>query len=107
LVATQVPSPSPATLHAPPLPAELLAADGALVSVDGRGAASADPSRLSIDGGRWSAVAAWSGPWPADERWWDGTAHRRRARCQVVTADGDAHLMVLEEGRWRVEATYD
>jgi len=25
----------------------------------------------------------------------------------VVTADGTAHLLVVEGGRWAVEATYD
>jgi protein ImuB len=49
----------------------------------------------------------WSGPWPADERWWDPAAARRRARLQVLLDDGTAHLLVIEQGRWRLEATYD
>jgi protein ImuB len=57
--------------------------------------------------GRWAAVAAWAGPWPCDERWWDPRGHRRRARLQVTTADGVAYLLVVEAGRWGVEATYD
>jgi protein ImuB len=42
-----------------------------------------------------------------DECWWDPPAHRRRARWQLVTAEGDAHLAAVESGRWVVEATYD
>ncbi|HEX8803675.1 MAG TPA: hypothetical protein VF743_05765 [Acidimicrobiales bacterium] len=52
------------------------------------------------------AITAWAGPWPCDERWWDPARHRRRARVQVE-AGGVAHLLVLESGRWWVEATYD
>ncbi|MCU1380235.1 MAG: hypothetical protein JWN29_3218, partial [Acidimicrobiales bacterium] len=42
-----------------------------------------------------------------DERWWDGATRRRRARIQVVTVTGEAHLLAVEAGRWSVEATYD
>jgi error-prone DNA polymerase len=31
----------------------------------------------------------------------------RRARCQVLTGDGPAHLLAVEGGRWRREATND
>ena len=84
-----IPSPSPATVHCAPVPAEVVDA------------------RLSIAEGPWSAVTAWAGPWPVDERWWDDAAHHRRARWQVVTADGTAHLLSQEGDRWEVEATYD
>jgi protein ImuB len=57
--------------------------------------------------GRAATVAAWAGPWPCDERWWDLSAHRRRARLQVTTAGGVAYLLTVESGRWSVEATYD
>ncbi len=85
----RIPAPAPATVHVAPVRAEV-----------------AD-TRLSVAGGPWSPVAAWAGPWPVDERWWDGTAHRRRARWQVVTADGAAHLLSQDGDRWEVEATYD
>jgi protein ImuB len=52
-------------------------------------------------------VAAWAGPWPIDERWWDPLAHRRRARFQVVLEQGSALLLMLEKGEWCVEAFYD
>jgi protein ImuB len=86
--------------------AEVVAADGAPVGVTGRGLVTAEPARVTI-GGRVDEVTAWAGPWPADERWWDPDAHRRRARIQVVLADGRAHLLSLEAGTWTVEATYD
>ncbi len=85
----RIPAPAPATVHVAPVPAELADA------------------RLSVAGGPWSAVTAWAGPWPVDERWWDDAAHRRRARWQVVTAAGAAHLLSQDGDRWEVEATYD
>jgi hypothetical protein len=39
------------------------------------------------------------------ERWW--SVRRRRARLQVVTADGVARLLCTERGQWWVEALYD
>jgi len=103
----RLPAPAPATVCPSPMPAEVVDASGDAVSVTGRAIASAAPAQLSIDGGRWADVVAWAGPWPVDERWWDPPAHRRRARWQVVTAAGDAHLLAVEGGRWFVEATYD
>ena len=103
----KVPVPSPATVHNAPVRAEVVDVDGKPVTVSGRGAASADPARLSVDGGAWADVVAWAGPWPVDERWWDPDAHRRRARWQLVTAAGPAYLLAVEGGRWSVEASYD
>ena len=102
----RVPPPSPAVVFAPPLPAEVVNAAGVPVGVTGRGAVTAAPVRVSVDGGRWADVAGWAGPWPADERWWDAAAHRRRARFQVVAGDA-AWLLALEGGRWWAEASYD
>lgn len=68
---------------------------------------SAPPARLSVDGGPWSEVTAWAGPWLLDERWWDAARHRRRARLQLLAADGTACIVVVESGTWHVEATYD
>ncbi|HEX2119352.1 MAG TPA: hypothetical protein VHF91_09230, partial [Acidimicrobiales bacterium] len=85
----RIPPPSPATVHAVPVPAEVADA------------------RLSVAGGPWSAVTAWAGPWPVDERWWDDAASRHRARWQVLTVDGKAHLLSQEGNCWAVEATYD
>ena len=103
----RVPAPSPATVYGNPMRAEVVDQHGQPVTVSGRGSASAEPARVSIDGGPWTDVVAWAGPWPVDERWWDPHAHRRRARWQVATADGTAHLLAVEGGRWSVEAAYD
>lgn len=104
----RVPDPQPALVHHEPDPVEVLDAAGRSLVVSGRGELSAPPA-LVVRAGRPRAVTAWAGPWPADERWWDPATHRRRARLQVVldadTGD-EAHLLVLEQGRWALEATY-
>jgi protein ImuB len=102
-----VPAPSPALVHADPAPADVRDASGEVVGVSGRGAVSAAPVSVTLGSGAPVAVETWCGPWPVDERWWDDDAHNRRARIQVVTANGDAHLLALDSGRWWVEATYD
>lgn len=103
-----IPEPAPAVVHPRPLPVRLLDADGYPVRVSGRGLLSASPATLATpDRGRPDVVADWAGPWPCDERWWDLLGHRRRCRLQVVTRAGSAHLLILEAGRWAVEATYD
>jgi protein ImuB len=60
-----------------------------------------------VGGGPLQQVVAWAGPWPVDERWWDRGEHRRRARFQVLTAEGAAWLVRLEGGQWAAEAAYD
>jgi protein ImuB len=99
------PQPAPATVHPSPLRAEVTDAGGEPVAVSARGSPSGAPERLSVDGGPWSDVVAWSGPWTSDERWWG--ERRRRARFQILTSDQVAHLCLLERGRWWIEATYD
>ncbi|HUF33093.1 MAG TPA: hypothetical protein VMN58_07790 [Acidimicrobiales bacterium] len=103
----RVPTPSPAAVPEEAPRAELVDASGAPVGVGARAEVSAAPARLSVDGGAWAEVVAWAGPWPCEERWWDSDGARRRARLQVVTAAGDAHLLVRESGTWTVEGTYD
>lgn len=103
----KVPPPSPATVFTEPVAAQVLDAARAPVGVSGRGVVTAPPARFSVAGGVWHQVVAWAGPWPVDERWWDSVAHRRRARFQVVTADGSAWLLALEAGCWWAEASYD
>jgi protein ImuB len=102
-----VPPPAPAVVHDPPLPAEVVDAEGRRVGVTARVVLSAVPDRVSVAGGGPDEVTSWAGPWPADERWWDRTAHRRRARLQICTRAGTAYLLTLEAGGWMVEATYD
>jgi protein ImuB len=98
--------PSPALVYQPRIEADVRDASGGPVEVNGRGAASAAPAFLSVNGGGGEKVVAWAGPWPAEERWWD-SGGRRRARFQVMTAGGAAHLISREGGRWWVDATYD
>ncbi len=100
----RIPPPAPAVVHSPPLHAELTDAEERPVSVSGRGLLNAPPSRLSVEQGPWSIVPAWAGPWPSDERWWS-RSRQRGARMQVVTGR-TAHLLLVERGRWWVEATY-
>ncbi len=103
----RLPTPSPAWIHGEPVEADVLDAAGEQVLVSGRGALSAPPAQVSVAGGPWADVLDWAGPWPLEERWWDTARRRRRARLQLVTSDGQARLLTLESGRWRVEATYD
>lgn len=119
-----LPSPSPATVWPRPRPVEVLDGEGRRVGVSGRGLISAPPEVVRFRSGAGEGVVpdvrdvctvqSWAGPWCVDERWWDATGHRRRARLQVVLAapkdpstDGTAHLLTLEDGRWWLEATYD
>ncbi len=102
----RVPSPAPATVFSEPVPATVVGAGGGPVGVTGRAQVTAAPATVSVGGGRPLAVTAWAGPWPADERWWDRAAHRRRARFQVVVSDGSAWLLALEAGAWWAEARY-
>ena len=102
----QLPPPSPSRVPATAHVVELHDAAGAMVTVTGRGLASAPPAVLVVRG-RPLAIMGWAGPWPVDERWWDTDDHRRRARFQVLTDDGQARLVVLEQGRWWVAALWD
>ncbi|MFZ0170633.1 MAG: DNA polymerase Y family protein [Acidimicrobiales bacterium] len=104
----RVPSPAPAIVYVDPVPVELLSTTGDSVGVTGRGHCSSAPGRVRrLPAGRSAEVVGWAGPWPVDERWWDPGGHRRRARLQLLLEDGSAHLLVLEDGRWGIEATYD
>jgi protein ImuB len=103
----RLPAPAPATVHPVPLPARVIDASGAAVIVTGRAFVSAPPARLSADGGPWLAVTSWAGPWPVTERWWRPEDTRRRARFQLVADDGSAWLAAVQDGQWRIEASYD
>jgi protein ImuB len=102
----RIPEPSPAVVHHEPVLADVRDADGASVSVNGRGLLSAEPAWLRV-AGDWARIVAWAGPWPVDERWWDPNAHRRLARLQVTTQQDVAYLLQLTDGQWSIEATYD
>jgi protein ImuB len=102
-----IPPPAPATVYQVPRPARLTDGSGSLVEVNGRGHLSGVPGLLSVAGGPPVAVTAWAGPWPVTERWWDSEHACRKARFQLVTADGAAWLAVVQDGRWLIEASYD
>jgi protein ImuB len=102
----RIPPPAPATVYPDPPAVSVVDAAGSPVTVSDRGEASAAPARFGMRSPI-VEVVAWAGPWPADERWWDPGAHRRRDRLQVLAADGVAHLVAFEDGRWLLEATYD
>ena len=105
------PGPAPARVFDPPVPAELVDADGAPVAVSGRGEPSAPPAGLRCaalpDGGRTAGgVERAVGPRPAlvgrppPARALAGG--RRRGDGTAI-----ACLVVLERGRAAVEAVYD
>lgn len=102
----RLPRPSPSRVPATPTAVELLDAGDRPVTVTGRGLPSAPPATLVVDRRR-LAVIGWSGPWPVDERWWDTDEHRRRARFQILTDDGEARLLTLERRRWWITAVWD
>ena len=77
------------------------------IGVDGRGQLTGTPARLVVGKDVAVPLVGWAGPWPVDERWRTAGRERRRARFQVVTATGEAHLLALERGTWTIEGTYD
>lgn len=101
-----LPTPSPATVLPEPRPARLDDAVGNPVVVTGRGELSARPVTFTNGDRPPQQVAAWAGPWPLDEHWWDPATARRAARVQIVTVDGDAHLLLAERQQWWRTATY-
>jgi hypothetical protein len=102
-----IPPPAPATVYPAPLPARVIDASGAPVTVTGRAVMSAAPDALTAGAGPWLAITAWAGPWPVTERWWDSGQASRRARFQLVTGDGIGWLAAIERGHWQIEARYD
>ncbi|HYJ67447.1 MAG TPA: DNA polymerase Y family protein [Nocardioidaceae bacterium] len=105
-----IPAPLPSTMYAPPLPALVVAADGHPVGVSTRGTLTGELARFCPDGrsvDQLRPVAAWAGPWPVEERWWDTEASRRLARFQIVSVDGSAWLLAVENRQWWTEASYD
>jgi protein ImuB len=102
----RLPGPLPATVPVDPVPAVVSSSEGALITVSARLALSATPARVAVGDAAPVEVVGWAGPWPADERWWSGEASRR-ARFQLLLADGRALLMMLSGGHWSVEGIYD
>jgi protein ImuB len=102
-----IPPPAPARVLASPWAAEMVGTGGRTVDVDERGGVTAEPERFRTGpSSGWQPVAAWAGPWPVEELWWESNP-RRVARFQVVGVDGRAWLMTWDSGVWWTEAAYD
>ncbi len=100
-----LPAPSPAVVPDVPVPVEIHDDEGRPVQVSGRGEISAPPAVLTTSSGR-RRVVAWAGPWPIEQRWWSSDQARRLARFHLVTEEGTAHLVGVEQQRWSILATY-
>ncbi|WP_233611803.1 DNA polymerase Y family protein [Amycolatopsis sp. WAC 01376] len=113
--AGRLPSPSPATVFVPPVPAQVLDENGHAVEITARRRVSAAPFLVSFEGGEPREVLAWAGPWFVGVR--AGAGHARsgtRMRLQVLLADGaDAEEAVLlrfehhKNPMWTLEGKYD
>ena len=94
---------------------EVVDADGAPVRVTGRGVLSAAPATLARAAGPRRSTG-WAGPWPLEERWWDGpraaprplpAAHRigppaaRRRRASAVVARRRVRVTTVPS-RWMI-----
>ena len=105
-----IPSPAPCRVFAQPRPAAVLDAGGRPVVVLPRGGVSAEPARFRPDEREgWQPVAAWAGPWPVAELWWEHGGGRQVARFQMVGVDGRAWLVTYDSSGddWVTEAAYD
>ncbi|WP_017935616.1 DNA polymerase Y family protein [Nocardioides sp. Iso805N] len=101
-----IPPPAPARVFPAPWAADVLDAAGRPLAVLPRGALSGDPARFKPGGAEtWQPVAAWAGPWPVDEQWWEGG--RVLVRFQMVGVDGRAWLVTFDGSGWVTEAAYD
>ena len=96
-----LPAPTPAVLYPEPVPVEVLDSAGRAVGVSARGLLTGEPARVQAE-----PIAAWAGPWPLDERWWDPRGHRRLARFQLLTSSGRAYLATVERQQWWLVAEY-
>ncbi|MEA5453566.1 DNA polymerase Y family protein [Sinomonas sp. JGH33] len=103
-----VPEPLPATVFPEPLPVELVDDAGSTVRVGPRGDLMAPPAWFRPDPGQGRRkVRSWAGPWPLRQRWWDADQSRHAERFQILDGDGEAWLLLGEDGAWRAEARYD
>jgi protein ImuB len=101
----RLPSPSPTVVHAEPVPCTVVDDAGRPIVVTGRGLLSAAPVSVELDG-RPQPLDGWAGPWPVEERWWDGPRARRVARFQLLTTSGRLLLAAVERQQWWVVAEY-
>ena len=102
-----VPPPHPATVYEIPRQIGVEDARGRPVAVSDRGVLSASPAVLVSPTGARRDLTAWAGPWPLEERWWDAASAVRAQRFQVVDAQGEAWLLVLDARGWWAHGRYD
>ncbi|MCU1576732.1 MAG: polymerase family protein [Leifsonia sp.] len=104
-----LPAPAPSTVFEVPRSVAVLSATDEPVDVDERGEITGPIELFSPTASRsdLQPVAAWAGPWPIRERWWDAAQSRSLNRFQVVDASGTAWLLMLDEHRWWAEGRYD
>lgn len=102
-----VPAPLPARLAHPASKVSLFDATGHPIYVTQDVTLNSEPAVM-----RWGSkeyqVAAWAGPWPADENWWLGG--QPVARLQLVGKQKQqphAWLLLWVQEHWRIEASYD
>ena len=86
---------------------EVTDSQGRRIRVSGRGQIEGTPVHIQSKNLGLHSIAAWGGPWPLEERWWDSTRNTRQARFQFLLANGTAHLCVIENGQWWLEASYE
>jgi protein ImuB len=101
-----LPAPSPARVWHRALPVDVCDVDGRTIMVGARGELSASPQQVIMADGTVREVVGWAGPWPLEERWWRTDDHRRQARLQIITGDGEAWLVHVQQQRWWLRATY-
>jgi len=103
-----LPPPHPASVFSPPLDVVVLDGKGAVPRVDARGSLTGEPARFGRPGAIATVpVAAWAGPWPVRERWWDAARASEQHRFQLLADSGDAWLLLCGADGWRAEARYD
>ncbi|GAB3579323.1 DNA polymerase Y family protein [Amycolatopsis endophytica] len=108
----RLPAPSPATVHARPVPARVLDATGAEVRITRRRELSAPPHRVAVGDGPLRDVLDWAGPWLVDAHWWTPGGDGVRTRLQaVLDGEGETAVLLTRLGgpspQWTVEGVYD
>lgn len=105
----KLPNPAPSLVFDPLVPIDVLDHNGSQVAVNGGGEFSGMPETII-------AVSVFDtpkklrqvlGPWQTTQRWWDSRSSRRLARVQVVSEDGIAMVILIENSKWFLEAVYD
>jgi protein ImuB len=102
-----IPPPYPATVYEIPRQITVEDVRGAPVSVTERGVLSASPAVIVSPTGARRDLTSWAGPWPLEERWWDASSARAAQRFQMVDAQGEAWLLVLDARGWWAHGRYD